>query len=169
MNKCFCNNKILICNDLPFIYKISSFSYSISGLHMIFNKEHCIKYIFSYAYFWNSYAFLLVVVSFTSFLSDTFYVGINNSIYYNIDIFVAFITFIYTLFYTILLRNVNNKQSFCFFICILLALKFKLQGAKYLNNKNLNMYYMYHSLWHYILPTIGILVLELNIKYIQSI
>ena len=133
-------------------YKLSSFTYTILGIFLLY-------YPIKINYFQAFYPFFLIVQGFTSYMNDI--IHINTLKWSSLDTSLA----TYNTLIAILLAIYYNLNIFQYSILIFGVL-FYFMSNYYLKKSNIKKYCMYHILWHITIPLLASYVLYTN--YINS-
>ena len=122
-------------------YKISSFTYTILGIFLLY-------YPIKIDYFQSFYPFFLIVQGFTSYMNDI--IHINTLKWSSVDTSLA----TYNTLIAILLATYYNLNILQYIILIFGVLFYFLSNY-YLKKNNIKKYCIYHILWHITIPLLA--------------
>lgn len=125
-------------------YKLSSFTYSIVGIFLLF-------YPIKIYYYQAFYPYFLIIQGLTSYMNDVIF--INTLKWSMIDITFA----TYNTIICILISTYYNLNIFEYCILII-GILFIFISNYYFKKNNMKKYIIYHILWHITIPTLALYV-----------
>ncbi len=157
-------SKIHDDSNISYLYRISPFFYSISGIVVLIFNSNLKKHD---EYFpWTIFGILLIFQGLFSYMSDVQYWG-QNSYWETFDVYLASsLTLIGGPIF--ILRSIMGYSKyptnfiFIWFFCVLFALYSKITAKNAIILNNIDDFLIWHSIWHCLPINATILILLLS-------
>ena len=135
------------------LYGMSSFTYSVTGLHALFMSLHCPGALPAWADYFTVEAVLVTIQGVLSFCADVLNIG-RPSIFHVLDRCLALtLTGLQLLKFAVILPPWMSRGELAFvWLGIAVGIYCKVQGYNAILHKQMERFRTWHIWWHFVMP-----------------